>query len=251
MDFATHCTQIRTQTELLTALDGADLRAPVPSCPGWTLGALVRHVGGGHRWAAELVRTRATEFLDDEQVRKVDGDDSGPLPVDWLRAGADELVAALREAGPAAKVWVPFRYDSASFFARRFAHETLLHRADACLAAGRAFEAGREIALDAVDEWLELDAIPEHFALTPSKREVLGAGRTLVLQASDSGVSWFVDLTGDVITWRRGSGGAAAGLRAPLTTLLLVLYRRLPLDAAEVTGERPLLELWRSHAAFA
>jgi uncharacterized protein (TIGR03083 family) len=251
MDFDSHCTAIRTQTELLAGLAGADLRAPVPSCPGWTLGMLARHIGGGHRWAAELVRTRATEFLDDAQVRTLDGDDTGELPVDWLRAGAGELVAALREAGPDAKVWVPFHYDSASFFARRFAHETLLHRADACLAAGAPFEADRETALDAVDEWLELDAIPEHFTLTPEKRAVLGPGRTIALEATDAGVSWVVDLTGEVITWRRGAGDAAAGLRAPLTTLLQVLYRRLPLAAAAPSGDRSLLELWSDTAVFA
>ncbi|MCE3553582.1 maleylpyruvate isomerase N-terminal domain-containing protein, partial [Pseudonocardia sp. RS11V-5] len=81
MDFDRHCTEIVTQTDLLVRDAGdADLRAPVPSCPGWTLGALVRHVDGGHRWAEAIVRTRATELPDDTIVRDVLGDDGGMLP---------------------------------------------------------------------------------------------------------------------------------------------------------------------------
>jgi DNA-binding FrmR family transcriptional regulator len=35
VDHDRYCTEIVTQTELLTAaLQGADLRTPVPSCPG-------------------------------------------------------------------------------------------------------------------------------------------------------------------------------------------------------------------------
>ena len=38
MDHDRHCIEIVTQTELLTAaLQNEDLRASVPSCPGWTL----------------------------------------------------------------------------------------------------------------------------------------------------------------------------------------------------------------------
>ncbi|MQY03977.1 maleylpyruvate isomerase family mycothiol-dependent enzyme [Actinomadura macrotermitis] len=251
MDFGRHCTEIVAQTErLVRDVAGADLRAPVPSCPGWTLGALLRHIGGGHRWAEEVVRTRATAFLPDDRVRKVDGDDSGEAPAAWLVQGAAGLADALRAAGPDAALWTPFDYGTTAFWARRFANETLVHRADATLAAGTGFTVAADVAADAIDEWMELDALPQHFDITPRKRGLLGPGRTLAFEAADADAAWSVDLTGDVIAWRRGGARAAVTVRAPLTDLLLVVYRRRPPSAAEVTGDAALLDLWLDHVAF-
>ncbi|MFG2000222.1 maleylpyruvate isomerase family mycothiol-dependent enzyme [Spirillospora sp. NPDC048911] len=249
MDYYRHCTEIVTQTELLVAgVAGADLRAPVPSCPGWSLGNLVRHIGGGHRWAEEVVRKRAMEWLPDDQVRKVDGDDSGELLAAWLVEGAMRFAEALRAAGPDAELWVPFGQGTTSFWARRFAHETLIHRADAALAAGVEFVAESDVLVDAFDEWMELDSHPLHFEITPRKRELLGPGRTLAFEAPEA--SWFVDLTGDVIAWRRGKGQAAVTVRGPLTELLLVLYQRKPSEGVEVLGDRRLLDFWRTYVTF-
>jgi uncharacterized protein (TIGR03083 family) len=252
MDFDRHCTEIVTQTDLLVRdARGTDLRTPVSSCPGWTLGALVRHVAGGHRWAEEIVRTRAPAFPDDRIVRDVQGDDNAPLPVGDLRAGADALAAALRAAGPGTEVWAPFHFRRTAFWARRFAHETLVHRADAALAAGAPFVVDPEVALDAVDEWMELDVLPQHFDIHPEKLEMLAPGRTLALEATDVDAAWFVDLAGPLITWRRGTGAAAVTVRARLTDLLLLVYRRRDEVGLEVGGDVALLDLWLRHVAFA
>jgi uncharacterized protein (TIGR03083 family) len=256
MDFNRHCTEIVTQTALLTTgLGSPDLRTRVPSCPGWSLGELFRHLGGGHRWAAEVVRTRADEFLPDDQDRRLSGDDSGDLPAAWLLDGAIALADTLRAAGPEAELWAPFHYRGTAFWARRYAHETLMHRADAALAAGTAFGVSPELAGDAVDEWMELDALPAHFDLDPAKRDVLGPGRTLAFEATgpDPAAAWFVDLTGDVIAWRRGGGAAAVTVRGRLTDLLLALYRRIPVQPPRlaVAGDAELLDLYLDRAAFA
>jgi uncharacterized protein (TIGR03083 family) len=252
--FDQHCTEIVDQTEQLTLdVTGADLRTPVLSCPGWSLGMLLRHIGGGHRWAEEIVRTRATGFLPDDQVRKLDGDDSADPPVGWLLEGATKLADSLRAAGPDARMWAVAHYRTAAFWARRFGHETLIHRADAALAVGAELTVATDVALDAVDEWMELDAIPQLFDLKPSRRELLGPGRTLAFQATDPPAAWFGDLTGEVISWRRGEGPAAVTVRAPLTHLLLLLYRREAPDAGgfDIVGDRQLLDFWLTHVAFA
>ena len=117
MDYDRHCAEIVTQAELLaTAIKGADLGVRVPSCPDWTLGMLSRHIGGGHRWAEEVVRTRATAFLPDDQVRKLDGDDSGEVPAAWLLEGATRLAETLRAAGPDAAVWTPLDFHTTTSF---------------------------------------------------------------------------------------------------------------------------------------
>lgn len=253
MDFERHCAEIVRQTELLTAgLAGVNLRAPVPSCPGWSLGNLLRHVGGGHRWAEHVVRVRATGFLPDNQVRKLDGDDTAPAPCSWLVEGAERFAATLLAAGPDAAVWTPAHYGRTSFWARRFAHETVVHRADAALATGTRFAVAEDVAVDAFDEWMELNALPIHFEIRPEKRELLGEGRTLAFEATDAGAAWHADLTGDVIVWGRGGGPAAVTVRGPLTDLLLVTYIRASVPAAdvEVIGDEKLLDLWLRHVTF-
>ena len=44
---------------LATLLTTADPATPVPTCPGWSLLQLLRHVGRGHRWAARTAAPAA------------------------------------------------------------------------------------------------------------------------------------------------------------------------------------------------
>jgi uncharacterized protein (TIGR03083 family) len=248
MDFERHCAEIVTQAELLAeGVTGADLTARVPSCPEWSLGGLLRHLGGAHAWIEEIVRTRAQEPVPDPS-RDVTGDDSGEPPVEWLLDGARRLATSIRDAGPDTMVWTPLAPMPVSFFGRRMVHETLVHRADAMLAAGREFVAGREVVLDAIDEWMELDQLPQHFEFNPAKRELLGPGRTLSFRATDTDAAWHVDLTGDAVVNRRDDKPAAVTVEAPLTDLLLIIYRRQ--DPVGVTGDAELLAFWSKHVTF-
>jgi uncharacterized protein (TIGR03083 family) len=259
LDYDRYCAEIVEQTEALcSAMAGADLTTEVPSCPDWNVGQLLRHVGGVQRWAEETIRTRAVGPVPDEHYRDVsaytheDPAEVGP----WLTEGARRLADTLREAGPGVRVWTPVPDGATDFYARRFTHETLVHRADAMLAVGAGFTAGPDIAIDAFDEWMELGSLPTHFEVHPWMRELLGPGRTLHFHATDTepeaAAEWVVDLTGEVITWRRAHEKAAVAVRAPLTDLLLTVYRRLPVDreAVEVLGDRELLDFWLERVSF-
>ncbi|MEV0649750.1 hypothetical protein AB0I28_31290 [Phytomonospora sp. NPDC050363] len=114
----------------------------------------------------------------------------------------------------------------------------------------RALHRRPEVAAAALDEWFELDAFPQHFEYDPAKRELLGPGRTLAFEAADTGERRLADLTGELIAWRKGEGEAAVTVRAPLTELLLLIYRRRPVQGLAVTGDAALLDLWLGHAAF-
>lgn len=257
-----HCTEIVTQSELLAAgIAGRDMTLPVPSCPGWNVGQLVRHLGGAQRWIEGVVRERATESLgivagaqppQDQPFRDLtpySHEDAGVVGK-WLVDGAHQLSDTLRAAGPDATVWTPVPRGAPTpvFHARRMTHETAVHRADAFLAIDVPYELATDVARDTVDEWLELAAIPEVLA-NPSTRELLGAGRTVALQATDAAdASWLIDLTGDVITWRRSSEAAAVTVRGPLTELVLLVYRRR--TDVEVVGDRGLFEFWHERIAF-
>ncbi|HEX2301000.1 MAG TPA: maleylpyruvate isomerase family mycothiol-dependent enzyme, partial [Pseudonocardiaceae bacterium] len=158
-----YCSEIVTQTGLVrSCVEDADLTVPVPSCPGWNVGQLLRHLGGGQRWAEETVRTRATEPLPDEYFRDLSAyTDEDPAVVGpWLVEGAAQLADTLRAAGPGAQLWTPVPGGTAAFYARRFTHETIIHRADATLALGAEFTVDEQVAVDAVDEWMELGSLP-------------------------------------------------------------------------------------------
>jgi uncharacterized protein (TIGR03083 family) len=258
LSFDRCCAEIVAQTDLLTCgIEGADLKVPVPSCPGWNAGELLRHLGGGLRWAEEVVRTRASEPLPDGDFRDLSTstDEDAAVVGPWLVEGAAGLANTLRDAGPALPVWTPIPHGAAAFYARRFAHETLIHRADATLALGGEFTAGPDVALDAIDEWMELGSLPIHFEIHPWVRELLGPGRTLQLSATDPGLEtadWLVDLTGDVIAWRRGREHAAVTVRGSLTDLLLLIYRRRSRSGGgiEVVGDAHFLDFWLERVAF-
>ncbi|MGW2382057.1 maleylpyruvate isomerase family mycothiol-dependent enzyme [Streptomyces sp. NPDC001658] len=256
-----YCDEIAHQVGQLRALvtSGADLSATVPTCPDWSLEELVRHTGGALRWVELMVRTRAEEEIPEERVPLGDGPqargDAGALDA-WLAETGEMLVDALREAGPDAKVWGWAGILNAGFWARRMTHELTIHRADAVFAAGLPYEVAPEVAADAIDEWLQIVEFVQRTEPHDAARELRGPGRSIHLHATDTApeinAEWVIELTEDVLVWRRGHEKATVALRGPLTAVLLAFYRRLPLDSAEVEvlGERELLEFWLERASF-
>ncbi|WP_030618029.1 maleylpyruvate isomerase N-terminal domain-containing protein [Streptomyces sclerotialus] len=250
-----YCEEILVQAGLFReALRGADLKTTVPTCPEWTLGELTRHLGGALRWMAATVRTRAQDMVPDEDVPDFKGPGDGdPAALDaWFGAGAEVAAAALREAGPDTRVWTWVDHQAAGFWARRAVHETAIHRADAAIAAGVAYQLAPDVAVDTLEEWLEIGTAPQALELRPELRRLLGPGRTLCLHATNTGgpagTRWIIDMTGDRLTWRHGEADeeAAVMVSGPLTDVLLVFYRRLPADTptVRVQGDRDLFDEW-------
>ncbi|MEV6836175.1 maleylpyruvate isomerase family mycothiol-dependent enzyme [Streptomyces sp. NPDC051133] len=256
-----YCDEIGHQVGQLRALvtSGADLSATVPTCPDWSLEQLVRHMGGALRWAAALVRTRAQEQLPTEQVPLGGGSeakgDAAALDA-WLAETGELVVAALREAGPDAKVWSWTGMATSGFWARRMACEITVHRADAALTVGAPYEVAPDIAADALDEWLQLVEWVQRSGAREWARELRGPRRSIHLHATDTApelnAEWLVEVGEDGVGWRRGHEKATVALRGPLTPVLLAFYRRLPLDTPglEVLGEREVLEAWLTHTTF-
>lgn len=254
LDFDRHCAEIITQTSLLIGhLDGADVTAPVPTCPGWNVSQLARHVDGGQRWAREIVATRASQPPSDVALRDLSGaaEDDPVVLAASLADAAAALAATLTAAGPDAQMWCAVSGGgSAAFYARRFAFETAIHRADAALALGVGYTLEPDVAADGVDEWMELGCLPFHFDVHPWMRELLAPGRTIGLHATDTDAHWLLDLTGDVIAWRPADEPAAVEVRASATDLLLVIYRRRPVAGLDVTGDANLVDFWLERVGF-
>lgn len=256
MEFERHCALIVEQAQVLAGhlTAGKDLGTAVPSCPGWNVGQLVRHVGGAHCEATVIARTGEAppddEFRDPTHWYAEPSDCTDDAVHElkaWIVDGARELAGALRAAGPDAPIKMPIDNPTTRFTARRMAHETVMHRADAALALGVPFELEPEVAADGIDEWMELGALPFHFEVHPWMRELLAPGRTLKYAAPEQ--SWVVDLTGEVIRWRHSDEPTAVTVRGPVTSLLLQLYKRSDDDTA-VEGDTTLLDYYRERVSF-
>ena len=158
------CDEVVGQTTLLRdVLAGADLSLVVPTTPDWTLGDLARHIGGNLLAGEQAVRTGTAVTEPERQVPGHGGpvgDDPAALDA-WLAGAADRFAGTLRKAGPAteAQIWT-IRWPTAAW-ARRAAHDLVVHRADAAGALDAAYPLDPEVAADAVDEFLDLLSNPQ------------------------------------------------------------------------------------------
>ena len=232
-----------------------DQSLPIPTCPEWTLRQLVTHVGRAHRWAAEITRTRSGAPIPFREVPdgKLPGDRGEQL--EWLAAGAARLVDAVRDAG-SDLVWSFTGPTTAGFWLRRMAHETLVHRADAQLAAGAEPEPviEAEVAADAIDEWLML--LTGDLGHVDERANALPDGAGLHIHATDDGLGgcgeWMIRRAAGGLTVEPGHGKGDAALAGPAVSLLLVLLRRRPASDPAVTvhGDNAVVDGWLARTAF-
>jgi uncharacterized protein (TIGR03083 family) len=222
----------RAFAELFRDADGS---TPVPTCPGWSLTQLLRHVGRGDRWAAQIVRDRLDDYLD---PRAVEGGKPPPDAADaisWLQGGAQQLVDAVELSGVETPVWTFLGPRPANWWVRRRLHETAVHRADAAIATGGDFTLDADIAADAVTEWLERVAIQAGSDGAPLP---LGDGNTVHLHATDPGLGeageWTVGIEGAKIIWTHEHGKGSVALRGGATDLLLVMTRRVSVADTDI-----------------
>lgn len=247
---------LTAQSALLAeALAGADLQRPVPTCPDWTLRQLVEHLGQAHRWVTGIISRRVTTKPDFDMLGV-----SAPVAPDgvraWLVGGAGELVETIRSVGLETPVWSWTDDHSAGFWARRMAHETAVHRADAELALGREFTLDADLAADAISEWLSLLSLPQALEYRPELAELRGDGQILHLHSTDPGLGeageWIVHRTPSGPVWEHGHFKGDVAVRGAVVDLLLVMSRRVPPGEAPITvlGDAGVLDHWLEHTRF-
>lgn len=137
---------------LLEGSRSAPHELPVRTCPGWTVGEVVRHVGSIYRsvlaWLSERARPRDWQ-RDPAPVQPVES---------YLREAFVDLRQALsyHEPGVWAAGWWPAD-ETYGFWLRRMTHETTVHRIDVEDAADLpAHPVDDDIAADGIDEVLSL-----------------------------------------------------------------------------------------------
>jgi uncharacterized protein (TIGR03083 family) len=232
-----------------TTLAGADASSPVPTCPGWTITKLAKHVGLTQRWAAEMVRTHAPERIDQRRIELGWPDDAAAVP-DWLLAGADDLARTLERADPDAGMWAWGADQHVRFWSRRMVHEGLVHTADLQIAVGASPGYPLDLSIDAVDELL--DNIPGATYFAPKVVELRGTGESIHLHSTDTEGEWMIDLEPDGYRWQHAHGKGTVAVRGPAAGLALLLYRRLPIGDEQFTtfGDRALIDHWLDNSAL-
>jgi uncharacterized protein (TIGR03083 family) len=242
------------QNELLGELvGGADPAAPVPTCPGWNLSQLVRHVGRGDRWAAQIISDRVDHYLDPRTVRDGKPPAEPEALVPWLNDSPRTLLEAVAAAGEDTPVWTFIGPRPAAWWVRRRLHESTVHRADAALALGLDYDLEPALAADGLSEWLDLVAARVGGDGPPPLQD----GMTLHLHATDEGLGsageWLLHGGTDGVRWESGHAKGDCAVRGPAVELLLVVLRRRRLEEAggvQLFGDAGVLSTWLEHTGF-
>ncbi|MET9950017.1 maleylpyruvate isomerase family mycothiol-dependent enzyme [Streptomyces sp. NPDC006339] len=228
---------------LLDAASAAGPDAEVTACPGWRVRDLLRHITMVHRWATAFIVEGHTSYHPDGGETDLDGD----ALLAYVRDGHARLVTALREAPADLECWTFLPAPSPlAFWARRQAHETTVHRADAesALASGPG-PVDPALAADGVDELLRA------FHGRDRSRVRTPEPRTLRVRATDTGDVWTVRLSPEAPRTRTDAEGPAdCEVSGPADRLYLTLWNRLPQEAVTVTGDASLAKLWRENSAI-
>lgn len=241
--------------EFVEVARGVDPTTPIPTCPGWTMGKLIRHTGTIHRWAAAMVSETAPERVDPKTLDLALPDDESWLP-GWLAAGRQPLVDVLSAADPEAPMWAWGADQHVRFWARRMVHETTVHRVDA---SREPLHAPIEplVAADGIDELFA--NLPPAAKFSPDVAELNGEG-SLGFVALDRALGpsarWVVDLTEDGFDVTRANDGeterADVVVSGPPDQVLLLLYGRLrmPSPGLVVSGDHSLLDWWLDNSGL-
>jgi uncharacterized protein (TIGR03083 family) len=229
-------------SQLATAAARSGLDAPVPSCPGWTVTELLRHLAYVHDWAASHVSQGLVTPLPTEPEELIVS--SGPAGLQLLAHYVDanrNLVTALQSADPAIRCWSFLPAASPlTFWARRQAHETTIHRVDAELAAGSGASVTRvtaEFAADGIDELLF------GFCSPARKRRSLSE-RSLELVATDIRRQWLIRADPHGFSIKASTGTAQYQVRGPAACLYLLLWNRPGGAGLDADGDSAVIDWW-------
>jgi uncharacterized protein (TIGR03083 family) len=213
-----------------------DLTPPVPTCPEWTMKDLVEHVAMVYLHKVECMRNPGPGETDWPPKAE-------PLPpIALLDHAYATLVAEFARRPPDSPSGTWYDPDqTAGFWIRRMAQETVIHRVDGEVAAGEPIAPiPTDLALDGIDEVLE------QFLSYGSKkwRKYFGTalgeadGGTVLVTADGHGWLARMEPSGvDVRPADPGSTEASARISGDPQSVLLWLWRRTDASAVTFDGD--------------
>ena len=253
MDVAEHTAMVGQEGgRFAQAARRSGLDAPVPSCPGWDVRDLVRHLGMIHLWAAAHVAfphdDPGYESEEDEHAAFAEywpdlgifwpGDED---LVDWyLRTNAN-LVHVLESASPTVEAWTFLPAPSPrAMWARRQAHEIAIHRFDAEHAGHAETTFDPSFAGDGIDELL--------VAFAPRKESFpVATSVSMLVHATDIDARWHVTMSPHGVSTSRDPGPADVTLTGAASDLYLSVWNRGDDSTIGIEGDRDVLDTWHGN----
>lgn len=240
MQPSAHLDHLRRDLDRILATPVDRLGDAVTACPGWTVADLLAHHAGVFRFATAQLRAEpGSDFV------PFDPPEGGVPPLEMLAVAGEELLAALADTDPAEHRpnWVDA--PDASFWFRRMAQETAVHRFDAQLVHMAPDPIDTALAVDGVDELCEV------FLVHAGRRGITGNGETVHLHATDDAVAageiaggeWMLRFHEDGVEIEHGHGKGDMAIRGPAGQLLLFAWNRRPVEV-ECFGEPDPLAFW-------
>jgi uncharacterized protein (TIGR03083 family) len=229
----------------------ASLDVRVPTCPEWTLLELVQHLGDGRRrWAAIVA---AGPGAVPPAKSAPEGAPTAPREREallaWSAEATQELLDALREAGPDRGCWTWWGTSQSpqncGAVARHQLQEIAVHTYDAQLALGAPQPLPDEVALDGVEEFLftccaTTSAWPHEAAVVDYHAT---EGRSWRLRLSADGARTARIPAPDAMPATAADEDAAdASARGTAGELVLALYGRTPVGSLKFDGDRRVFD---------
>ncbi|HZT95654.1 MAG TPA: maleylpyruvate isomerase family mycothiol-dependent enzyme [Chloroflexota bacterium] len=249
---------IRRNSSRLAEAARRDLKAPVPTCPGWFVAGLVAHIGEVQRfWALQIrSRARAVQNLSREEFDCCPGlydwfgtidrgeTDLEAIPaglVEWFQDATTELLKAFAGIGPEEHVWHWSGDNRPLTHMRNQAVEATIHRWDAENAVHE---------ITPIDQAFAVDAIDQHFEVQVPFARGLGAaaagqGERFLFEQTDGPRVWLVRFDEDNMTVYEEPDDADVVVKGRAEDLLLFLWNRIGPDQLEVAGDPPLALRYR------
>lgn len=243
LDDARMLATIAADLDRLDAVDLAGAGEPVTACPGWTVLDVLGHLGVIHGRLTGLVGGQPFALLVDQPP---------PPPADevlaWRREMSRSAFDALSSVDPETPMPSWFGRTTARVWVRRMMHETAMHRWDIEAATGAPQPFEPDVAIDAVDELLEIFA-PEidHDAWASLSTE---GSSSIHVHATDAAGEWVIDLSEIGLSFRREHAKGDVAARGPASDLALVIWNRRPATDLEVFGDEDLLARFLDMAVF-
>ncbi len=246
-----HLDAARREGDRVASLPIDSLDAPVPGLADWNVERVVRHLGKIHHWVANLVAAGPEADLGEVAAASASMP-KGPACLPAYQDAHEGMLAALEACDPDQPAKTLVGEDTVAFWCRRMAHEVAIHRIDADDAVHAAGGPDPRLldsstARDGVDEWMHV-FVGGRSGGDDASGQLRGAELALEATVGDDRPAWwratFDDAASISSVARLDVGETAAPgtapdatLSGPADALLLVCWRRRPIDTVEVSGD--------------
>lgn len=223
-----------------------DFDKVVPSCPNWTIRDLSVHLGSVAAMVSTIVAARSTQFLaTPDSIRNPPQGCSDEELCAWVHDRTSVLLHELEMVPPDAPLWTWGEPSSAMFYLRRMCMEMTVHADDLAAAVGTEWSTPTPIAVDGIDEYLEVILPKVARDVAAGRRRATMPTSDLHIHCLDADGEWYCVIDDGLFTTTKEHRKAAVAWRGPAGDLLRWVWGRQP-HTVETLGAIDQSTVWRN-----